>query len=168
VNNREAARTIFGIAGLLEAQDANPYRIRAYRRAALSLMRLPIDANSCVDADGDLALPWLGSRLRRKLGELVTRGRMQFHDELLDQFPPGVRALMTVPGVGPKTAEMLTRELKIRSARGLAKAAADGRLRQLRGIGPMRERQLASAAKQLLLPKSSRSSAAIGATKVVA
>ena len=151
MSNQDAAKTLFGVASLLESQGANPYRVRAYRRAALSLMRLAIPAEQLTDQDGQLNLPWLGPRLRRKLGELVTMGRMQFHVELIAELPPAVRELLSVPGVGPKTAERLIRELDVRSAEQLAEAARQGRLRTLRGIGPVRERRLGEAASALRL-----------------
>ena len=146
MSNQDAARTLFGVASLLESQGANPYRVRAYRRAALSLLRLAIPAEQLTDADGQLNLPWLGPRLRRKLGELVTMGRMQFHVELIAELPPALRELLSVPGVGPKTAERLIRELDIRSVAQLAEAASRGRLRALRGIGEIKERRLGEAA----------------------
>jgi len=151
VSNQDAARTLFGVASLLESQGANPYRVRAYRRAALSLMLLAIPAEQLTDRDGQLNLPWLGPRLRRKLGELLTLGRMQFHVELIAELPPAVRELLSVPGVGPKTAERLIRELDVRSVEQLAEAARQGRLRTLRGIGQVRERQLGDAASALRL-----------------
>ena len=150
MDNRDAARIVFVIAALLEGQGANPYRVRAYRRAALGMLRLPEPATRYADANGELQLPWLGPRLRRKLGELVTRGRMEFHDEMLAELPPPFRALLGVPGVGPKTAERLIREAGIGDVADLAEAARTGRLRQLRGIGTVRERQLGEAAEALL------------------
>src|SRR5439155_18687840 len=87
VDNARAAKTVFAIAALLEQQGGNPYRVRAYRRAALNLLRLPRDAAVFASDRGELELPWLGPRLRRKLGELVTRGQMTFYDQLLDEFP---------------------------------------------------------------------------------
>jgi DNA polymerase (family 10) len=148
--NRDSARTIFAIAALLESQGANPYRVRAYRRAAIGLLRLPEQAERYTNPSGELELPWLGPRLRRKLGELVRHGRMQFHDNLLAELPRPLRELLSVPGIGPKTAERLIGELGIRGLRSLARAARQGRLRKLRGIGPTRERQLGAAAEHLL------------------
>ena len=146
MTNESAARTLFGVASLLESQGANPYRVRAYRRAAISLMRLPVEAERLTTDAGELDLPWLGPRLRRKLGELMTMGRMQFHVELVAELPPALRDLLTVPGVGPKTAEKLIRELNVRSVAELAEAARSRRLRTLRGIGPVREERLGAAA----------------------
>lgn len=150
MDNLQAARTIFGVASLLESLGANPYRVRAYRRAAVSLLRLPVGAERFTNRDGELVLPWLGERLRRKLGELVVSGRMQFHQELLDELPDPLRELLSVPGVGPKTALKLITELGIGSVEDLASAASGQRLRTLRGIGPIRERQLGAAAEALL------------------
>ena len=150
MDNLQAARTIFAVASLLESQGANPYRVRAYRRAAISLLYLPEEAARFTNEAGELALPWLGERLRRKLGELVTRGQMQFYRELLAELPAPLRELLAVPGVGPKTAPRLIGELGIGSVGELADAAQQGRLRTLRGIGAVREQQLGAAAAALL------------------
>jgi DNA polymerase (family X) len=150
MNNREAAKAIFSIASLLESLGANPFRVRAYRRAALRLLRLQQEAGQYTNSAGELELPWLGKRLRRKLGELVIRGRMQFVDDLMDQLPPALRALLGVPGVGPKTAARLIHDLGIASVAELAEAARAGRLQKVRMIGRVRERQLGAAAEALL------------------
>jgi DNA polymerase (family 10) len=75
---------------------------------------------------------------------------MQFHQEILAELPRPYRELLTVPGIGPKTAELLMNELGIRSVRGLAQAARRRRLRKLRGIGPVREQRLGAAAEALI------------------
>jgi DNA polymerase/3'-5' exonuclease PolX len=59
---------------------------------------------------------------------------------------------MTVPGIGPKTADRLVGECKVRGLRSLARAARQGRLQRLRGIGPNRERAWGEAAELLLMP----------------
>ncbi len=150
MDNRNRAKYIFAVASILEALGANPYRIRAYRRAAVGLQRLPQDAATYIDAAGELALPWLGPRLRKKLGELVRTDRMCFQEELIGTLPAPMRELIAVPGIGPRWAERLTSELEIRTVEELARAAEEHRLQVLRGIGPVREQQLADAAGQLL------------------
>jgi DNA polymerase (family 10) len=150
VENREAAKTLFGVAALLEAQGANPYRVRAYRRAARGLLRLSVRAGEYVNTDGECDLPWLGPRLKRKLGELVVRGRMRFHDELIDQLPPALRDLLEVPGIGPKTAERLIEQLNVKSARGVVRAARQGKLRTLPMVGEVLERKLGAAAEAVV------------------
>ena len=150
MENREAARALFGVASLLESQNANPYRVRAYRRAALNLLRLPNPAKELTNDAGQLDVPWLGDRLRRKLGELVTEGRMQFYEDYLQELPKPLRELLAVPGVGPKTADRLINDLHIRTPRGLLHHARRGHLQRLRGFGPVRESRLAMAAEELL------------------
>ena len=151
MGNRERALQVFAVASYLQARGANPYRVRAYQRAALRLLRMSDDASAYLDENGELNLPRLGQRLRRKLGELVRTGKMSFHDELIAAEPRPIRALMTVPGIGPKTADRLVGEAKVRGLKSLARAARQGRLQRLRGIGPASERAWGEAA-ELLLP----------------
>jgi DNA polymerase (family 10) len=149
-DNGTAARSLFAVASLLESLGANPYRVRAYRRAAVGMLVLPAEAERYLNAEGELVLPWLGERLRRKLGELVRQGKMQFHDDLLAELPRPFRELLSVPGIGPKTATRLLAELQLGGLEDLARAAREGRLQTLRGIGPLRERQWGEAAEALL------------------
>jgi DNA polymerase (family 10) len=148
--NRESARLIFSVASLLESLGANPYRVRAYRRAAVGMLRLPVEAHAFLTDAGELSLPWLGPRLRRKLGELVRRGRMQFYDDLLEELPAPFRALLAIPGVGPRTAARLLSELRLFSVEDVARAAREGRLQTLRGIGAIRQQRIGEAAEALL------------------
>jgi DNA polymerase (family 10) len=150
VTNRDAARAVFSVASLLESQGANPWRVRAYRRAAIKLLQLPEPLVKYTNEDGQLALPWLGESLRKRLGELAICGRLGIQLEILAALPASQRELLGVPGVGPKTAYRLERELRIRSVRGLVRAARHQKLRTLRGFGPTRERQLLDAAQALL------------------
>ncbi|MFN8632406.1 MAG: helix-hairpin-helix domain-containing protein [Chloroflexota bacterium] len=141
---------VFAVASLLEARGANPYRVRAYRRAAVRLLWMTEDAATYLDERGELALPGLGQRLRRKLGELVRTGHLSFHDELVAAEPRPIRTLMTVRGIGPKTADRLVGECNVRGLKSLARAARQGRLQRLRGVGPARERAWGELAELML------------------
>lgn len=167
MDNREAARALFAAASLLESEGANPYRVRAYRRAAAGLLALPVGALGFLAPDGQVQLPWLGPRLRRKLGELLTSGRMQFYDEVVGALPPAKRDLLAVEGIGPKTARRLSEELGLQSAAEVAAAARQGRLQQLRGIGARREAQLGDAAAALAKSRPVRTLPADVATAAV-
>lgn len=150
MTNREAARALFAVAALLESEAANPYRVRAYRRAALGLLALPHEAAIHLSETSELQLPGLGPRLRRKLGELLTTGHMQFYDDVLEALPLAKRELLSIPGIGPKTAQRLGEDLHLGSVQAVADAAQLGLLRRLRGIGAKRERQLGEAATDVL------------------
>ena len=151
MTNREIAHVLFNIATLLELAEGNPYRIQAYRRAARGMLRLNVEAKDLLAAGRELPLPGLGKRLRAKIGQLIAGGRMAFYEELIAEQHPAIQSLMRVPGVGPKTAERLIRELDVRSIEQLELAARQGRLSALRGIGQVRQRQLGEAASATLL-----------------
>lgn len=161
VTNQQVAEVLFNIATLLEMQQANPYRIAAYRNATRGLLTLgePVDA---LLARGErLEVPGLGERLRRKIGELVTTGRMTFYDDLCEEsLPADVRTLMAVPHVGPRTALRLAGQLDIHSVTQLYQAATNQRLRLYYGFGPRSEARLATGARALLAAEADPDAAA--------
>ncbi len=150
MTNREIAHILFNIATLLELGDGNPYRIRAYRRAARAILRLRVEATALVEEHGELPIPFLGKRLSTKIGQLIAGGRMAFYEELVAEQHPAIQALMQVPGVGPKTALRLFTELHLTSPEALLFAARRGRVRELWGFGERSERALAEAAARIV------------------
>ncbi len=150
ITNRTAAELLFDVATILELSEDNPYRVRAYRRAARLLLRQRDQATVHVDPTGELVLPGLGPRLRRKLGELLSTGRMGFYVELCAELPDAIADLMRIPSVGPKTAWRLHAELGLNSAEDVKAAAEQGSIRALFGFGETRERQLRAGAIEVL------------------
>jgi DNA polymerase (family 10) len=150
LTNKDAADLLFDVATILERAEDNPYRVRAYRRAARLLLRRTDDLKEHLTPSGDLDLPGLGPRLRRKLGELLAKGRMTFYVELCAELPPDISRLMAVPTVGPKTAWRLHEELGLTNAAQLKAAAEAGKIRALYGFGPKREQQLLTGAMEVL------------------
>jgi len=150
MTNREMAMMLFNIATLLDMAQDNVYRVRAYRRAARRLLSLREEAAAIVARGEALPLPGVGARIRRKLAALLDAGAMTFYDELVEDAPPAVRALMAVEGVGPKTALRLSDGLGVATPRELLAAAESGKIRALYGFGPHREALLAEAARALL------------------
>lgn len=151
VTNQQIAEVLFNIATILEMQQGNPYRITAYRNAARGLLALPVPAADIIQSGTPLVWPGLGRRLRRKITELVTTGRMTFYDELCaEALPDDVRQLMTVPRVGPLTALRLTGSLNIHSVAGLYEAAQTHKLREHYGFGPRSEARLEQSAARVL------------------
>ena len=150
ITNNDAADLLFNVATILELAEDNPYRVRAYRRAARLLLRFREDARVRLTADNELDLPGLGSSLRRKLGELLATGRMGFYVELCADLPPDVARLMLIPGVGPKIALRLHEELGLTGAADVYAAAQSRKIRQLYGFGERRERLLLDGASDVL------------------
>jgi DNA polymerase (family X) len=138
VDNQPIARVLAEIADLLEIKGENAFKIRAYRGAAETLAAWP-DAVSRLDEAKLRDLPGIGKDLAKKIRELAETGVCQFHQELLQQFPPTILDLLRLQGVGPKTVALLYSALDIRTLDDLEAAARDGRLRGLRGMGAKKE-----------------------------
>lgn len=147
VTNHEAALILLNIATILEMTAGNPYRVRAYRRAARRLLALRVLATEYLTPSGELALPGLGQRLRRKLGELFTQGEMRFYRDLYNSLPEELLRLMEVEGIGPRRALRLHVELGLGSPEDVVQAAEMGRIRKLYRFGEKLEAKLAEAAR---------------------
>lgn len=151
VSNPQIADVLFNIATLLEMQQANSYRVAAYRNAARVLLTQPEPAAAIIARGEAIVAPGIGERLRRKITELVTTGRMTFYDDLCEEsLPEDVRALMIVPHVGPRTALRLAGQMGIHSVPELWQATQAHRLREQYGFGPRSEQRLARAAHAVL------------------
>lgn len=151
VTNAQVAEVLFNIATLLEMQQANPYRIAAYRNAARGSLALGEPIVDVLARSERLEWPGLGQRLRRKITELVTAGRMTFYDDLCEEsLPEDVRALMAVPHIGPRTALRLAGQMDIHSVHDLLHAAQSHQLRPHYGFGPRSEQRLAEGARAVL------------------
>ena len=151
VTNRQIAEALSSIAALLESQNANPYRVQAYRNAARGVLELQEPAAEIIRRGEALPVPGLGRRLQFRIAELVHTGTMTFYNDLFMQsLPPAVRRLMAVEHVGPRTAIKLYEELGIQTPEQLWWAAHQKRIRNLRGFGARSEARLKMAAERLL------------------
>ncbi|MFH0847110.1 MAG: helix-hairpin-helix domain-containing protein [Chloroflexota bacterium] len=127
MTNAEICQIFREIADLLELKGENPYKIRAYRNIVRSIEELATPVSELV-AEGRLReIPGAGEAISKKLNELVTTGHLEFYDKLKAEFPEGVRELLAIPGVGPKTAQMLYQDLGIKSLAELEKALTAGK-----------------------------------------
>jgi DNA polymerase (family 10) len=138
MENLAIARVLAEIADLLEIKNENPFKIRAYRNAAETIVHHPVRIASLSAADR-LGLPGIGKDLAGKIGELLESGAIKYHQELLDEFPPTILDLLHLQGVGPKTVALLHHHLGVSSLADLEEAARSGRLRALKGMGPKKE-----------------------------
>jgi len=138
MNNREIASVLFNISVILRRQGANPFRVRAYRRTALRILRMRHSIAERAAAGKPLGLPRLGESLTAKIYALALTGRLPFYDQLCDTLPPDEARLLTVPGIGPTIAERIARDLGPTDADSLRRAAAEGKLQKVWGVGPRR------------------------------
>jgi len=134
VKNAEVARCLSEVADILEIRDENPFRVRAYRRAAQVVESLTEDL-AAISSRGELrGIPGIGKDLASRIQECLACGRMAYLEELRQQVPTGVVELMRIPGVGPKTAKMLHERVGVDSVDALEALARQGKLAGLPGI----------------------------------
>ncbi|MGD0884415.1 MAG: DNA polymerase/3'-5' exonuclease PolX [Thermodesulfovibrionales bacterium] len=131
--NRQIAVMFNEIADLLEIKGGNPFRIRAYRRAAQNIDGLPHDVSGMSD-EALLEVPGIGRDLAGKIREFSDTGRITAYDELKKEVPGGLSGLLSVPSLGPKTARMLYDKLKIKDIDDLERLAREHKLSGLPGI----------------------------------
>lgn len=140
MSNDEIAERLEEVARLLAQQDANPFRVRAYRNAAGTVRALPVPVAGIVSDEGEAGLeriPQVGPALARAIRDLVVTGRLPLLERLHGQADP-LSLLASVPGLGPKLAERVHELLGIGTLEELEVAAHNGRLAEVPGFGARR------------------------------
>jgi DNA polymerase (family X) len=146
IHNEDIARAFDEIADLLEIDEANPFRVRAYRNAARSVRELGRELADMVAAGEDLTeLPAIGDDLAAKIEQMVKTGHMQALDKLHRRLPAGLEPLMQLPGLGAKRVAALYRKLGIDGLAALRRAADAGKIRLLAGFGEKTEARILEA-----------------------
>lgn len=140
--NQRVAGVFEQIAELLALEDANPFRVRAYRNAARVLRDLNYDVADCADLT---ALPGIGDDLAEKIREIVATDESHMLTDLHKRWPATLHALLRLPGLGPKRVRALHDSLGVCTLAELARAARSGKIRQLPGFGVRSERSLLAA-----------------------
>ena len=134
MKNNIIAGIFRSIAELLEIKGDNPFRIRAYLRAADNIEGLKEDIQMLAQGDRLSEIPGIGEDLAAKIKEIIATGACQHYEKLKKDVPEGVVRMLEIPSVGPKTAKLFYDRLKISSVEKLYEAARKGRLLGLPGI----------------------------------
>jgi DNA polymerase (family 10) len=133
MTNAQMAKIFGEIADLLELKGENPFRVRAYRRAAMNVEGIPKELSSLGEKELT-AIPGIGKDLAGKIRQYSETGRVDLHEELKKEIPAGLLAILRVPGVGPKTAKMLHDKRNVKSLEELEELARGRKLAGLPGI----------------------------------
>jgi DNA polymerase (family 10) len=138
-SNLGVAESFNEIADLLEIMGQNPFKVRAYRRAAEAIAGLDEPALALLARDPG-AIPGIGESLRAKVEEMESCGRIEYLERLRAEVPSAILALIEVPGIGPKTAWKLYESLGVEDEASLLAAARAHRIRclsisNLHGLG---------------------------------
>lgn len=145
MKQHEIAALFTKMADLLEYRGDNPFRIRAYRRAAQNLESFSGDLERLSHAGELTTLSGIGVDLADKITEYLSTGKITALERLFQAIPRGVLELLEVPGIGPKTAKVLTEKLHIATIRQLEEAAKAHRLSQLPGFQRKKEENILKA-----------------------
>ncbi len=140
LDNAAIAGQLRNVSELLAEQEANPFRVDAYRHAAEVIEGLDRPLARIVEEGGVrglVALPAIGQGIAAAIVEMLETGRWTTLERLSGEGDHG-SVLRSVPGIGPKLAAKIHDELHVASLDGLRRAVDDGRLARLEGLGPRR------------------------------
>ena len=134
MKNLEVSGIFREIAKILEIKGDNPFRIRAYERAAQNIEGLSENIENFIKDRRLEQIPGIGKDLSNKINEIVKTGRLRFYENLRKTIPEGVLNLLNIPSVGPKTAKLLYEKLKIKDVPDLEEAVKKNKLKGIFGI----------------------------------
>ncbi len=143
INNNDVAQIFNQIADLLEIQNENQFRIRAYHNAARSVASLSRSvADLAAQEDGFKGMPGIGQDLADKIRTIVKTGSLPLLAQLEKKVPAGLTTLMRIRGLGPRKASILYKKLRISTPEALKKAAEEGKISKLEGFGAKTEKAI--------------------------
>lgn len=140
VHNTEIAAIFNKLADLLEIEEANPFRVSAYRNAARTIIEHPRSMASLLKSGEDLTeLPGIGDDLAGKVKTIIDTGKLPLLKEVESRTPGVLSDQMKIEGLGPKRVKALYQQLKIRSFEDLKRATRRGEIQKLSGFGEKTE-----------------------------
>jgi len=134
MHNEPLAQVFRSIATLLASQQANPYRIRAYRRAADSIMALEEDIALVAKRDELEDIDGIGKDLAGKIKEFLSTGTIRTYEELKTPLPPEVKSWARLPGLHDSLISYLYARLGIRTLDDLEQLVSSHLLRTVPGF----------------------------------
>lgn len=135
MTNKEIARILKRIAGILELKGESPFKIQAYRKGASAVEQLNVEVSVLLKEQKLKDVSGIGDALVKKITEMVETGQLQFYKKLATDFPEPILLFMDIPGVGPKTAHKLFSELNVNTIEELENAITSGRLANISHLG---------------------------------
>ena len=146
LQNAEIAAMFDEAADLLDIKGDNPFRSRAYHRAARVLAQWPENVGTLLKQGKDLDdLPGIGEDLAGKIAAIVATGKFDLLESLKRELPGELPKIAALPGLGPKRVKRLHDELGVETLEDLRRAVKTGRLKTLRGFGPKFEEKISAA-----------------------
>ena len=143
LDNLALAAILNETGSLLEIDNADPFRIRSYRRAAEALEALPQQVSDLIQEPKRLLeVPGIGKGMLANLEEILRDGKLQLHEELLAKYHPSILELLKISGLGPKTIALLWSAFAVGDVDGVEKLARAGKIRELPRMGEKQEQKI--------------------------
>jgi len=142
MGNIEIAKIFNGIADILELKEENPFRIRSYRKAAQSIEDLSENLETIAKNERLEAISGIGKSIAEKIKEIIKTGDCKYHKELMQTPEAQLIKMMDIPGLGPKHIKAIHKNLNVRNISDLEKAAQEGKIRGLEGLGEKSEQKI--------------------------
>jgi DNA polymerase (family 10) len=139
LSNGELAAIFHEIGDMLEVKGELGFKTVAYHRAADAIGHYPVELSRAYREGNPPKIAGVGQAISDKIAELSRTGHLAFYDRLAAEVPAGLLGLLRVPGVGPKTVQILHESLAIADLDGLRSAAQGGRLRTVKGLSEKAE-----------------------------
>ncbi|HWT83080.1 MAG TPA: helix-hairpin-helix domain-containing protein, partial [Candidatus Methylomirabilis sp.] len=165
MRNVEIAILFNEVANFLEVKNENPFRIRAYRRAAQAVEGLSEDIEALAERGALLEVPGIGKDLATKIQEYLASGKVAYLEDLRKEIPAGVIELMGIHGLGPKTAKLLYDQVGVDSVEKLEELA---RAHKLAGLPGIKEKTEENILKGIAVWKSGRERMPLGTALLLA
>jgi len=141
-NNQRLAELFRSMADLLSSQRANPYRVRAYRRAADALLLIDEDVATLAERQGLEEIDGIGADLAKKIEEFLETGKVRAYEELKTPLPMEVGNWVSLPGLSESLVTYLYFRLGIRTLNDLEQLIRSHLLRTLPSFSGSEERLL--------------------------
>jgi DNA polymerase (family 10) len=149
MTNQEIAEILFHISEILDVQGENPFKIRAYIKASQTIENLTYQLSSLEDKDKIMELPGIGEGIAKKIKELLDTGKLKYYEDLKKSEYAPLTEFLKIPGMGPKHAKLVHDKLRIKTTDQLRKAAEEGKLRELPGLGEKVEQNILQGIQQV-------------------
>jgi len=142
--NKALAQIFVSMADKLATQQANPHRVRAYRRAAESLVELEEDVSLVAERGSLQEIPGIGKDLSARIQEFLKTGKIRAYEEMKTPLPPEVAGWATLPGLSDNVIQHLYSRLGIKTLDDLESLVRSHLLRTLPGVTASDEELLAA------------------------
>src|SRR5918996_5513022 len=142
MRNAEIAAALRELGVLYDLDGADRFRVLAYREAARTVANSPVSVEQLADEGRLTELPGIGNTLAGKIETLIESGSIPSADKLKAKFPATLVEVTRVPGLGAKTARRIYEELGVENLVQLKEAAEQGRIAEIRGLGPKTEENI--------------------------